>query len=481
MSAPRRALGRDVAVYGLSTVLVQITAVVTTPVYTRVLGPAGYGVLEILTVAVSFVITALFEAVGVASVRLYFDEPEERRSSLLSTGFLSAVGSTLAVAAVAVLAAHPLARLVLGTSSGATALTAAAVYLPLAVAHRFSSEALRVQRLPWSYLSSSLVAAVVGGGTGIALVVGGDAGPEGVYYGFTAGAAAALLCNLHMAGRAIGIRFVPDQLRRLLRFGGPLVAAALAGWSLVLVDRVILVQFEPLRELGYYGLANRLANVLLIATYAFASAWSPYILDLHKEDPQGERQVRADVLRHFVAGMATVAVFVALFSREAVTLLAGERFVPAASVVPTLALGYLLFSTLNVTQVPFLIEHRTGQMAWLSVAAAIVNIVACLALIPIWGIQGAAIATVLGFGFQAAAYYWGGQRLRPAPNDCRRLAAILALSLPFLAAGRLDLDPTGIDAAFKSVLAMAFVSLLLAFRLVDLPRLRSELKAVFAR
>jgi O-antigen/teichoic acid export membrane protein len=481
MSPARGALGRDVAVYGLASALVQVVAVVTTPVYARVLGPAGYGVLEVLLVAASFVITALLEAVGVAAVRLYFGETEERRSSLLSTGFVSVVTATAVAALVAVAAAGALSEWLLGGEGAETAIVAAALYLPLAVAHRFSAEVLRIQRRPWGYLVSSVTAAVVGGATGIVLVAGFDRGPEGVYYGFAAGAGAALVCNLVMAGRALAPRFVPDQLRQLLRFGGPLVAAALAGWSLVLVDRVILVQFEPLREVGYYGLANRLANVLLIAVYAFAAAWSPYILGLHHDDPAAERRVRADVLRHFLAGMAVLAVVVGLFSREVVALFAGDDFEPAAAVVPTLCLGFLLFSTVNVTQVPFLVEHRTGHMARLAVLAAAVNVGACFVLIPPWGIHGAAAATVAGFGVQAVAYLWAGQRLLPAPYDLGRLVAIVVLALPFLVAGRMDVESSAVEVALKTVLALSFAGLLVATKLVDLPRLRGELEAMFTR
>jgi O-antigen/teichoic acid export membrane protein len=320
----------------------------------------------------------------------------------------------------------------------------------------------------------------VGGATAVALVVVADEGVRGVYYGLTAGAAAALVTNLVLARRALALRFSAEQLRRLVAFGGPLVLSALGGWSLVLVDRVILAQFVSLPEVGFYGLANRLAGVLLIATYAFGTAWAPYILGLHAEDPRAEARIRADVLRHWLAGTAVMAVLVAAVSREAVEIIAGAEFVPAAEVIPVLALAYLLFATLTVTQTPFLIEHRTGEMARLSIVAAVVNIGACFVLIPPWGIHGAAIATVAGFGFQAAAYYRRSQQRLPAPYDGRRMATAIGMALPFLAVGWIDVDPVVLGVVLKVAAAAAFAVLLVVLRIVDLGRLRAELKMVFS-
>lgn len=481
MTAHRRTLGRDVAVYGLATVLVQIVAFATTPVYTRILGPSVYGVLELLTVIVSFVITALFDGVGVASVRLYVTEPPQERPSLLATGLFGTVGATLVGAALAAALADPLARLVFGTSAASTALVAAAIYLPIAVAARFCVEILRMERRPWPLLVASVVTAIVGGVVAIGLVAAADQGAEGVYYGMAVGAVAGLVAALIAVHGSVALRFSTHHLRRLFALGGPLAISALAGWSLVLVDRLILVHFVSLRQIGFYGLANRLAGVLLIATYAFGTAWTPYILGLYAEDADAEAPVRADVLRHFLAAMAVIAVGVALFSREAVRVIAGARYLPAAATMPTLALATLFFSTLVIVQVPFLVEQRTPQMARLSLAAALVNIAACFALIPVWGIQGAAVATVGGFGVQAALYYRQAQALRSAPYDDRRLAAILVLALPFIAGGYWQNDLSVAAIALKGLLLLVFAALLVVLRLVDVARLRGEVKMVWSR
>ncbi|MBV9411684.1 MAG: polysaccharide biosynthesis protein [Acidimicrobiia bacterium] len=477
MTGARRGLGRDVAVYGLSTVLIQIVAFATTPVYTRLLGPSSYGVLELLGVTVSFVMTAIFDGVGLAAVRFYATEPEEERVALLSTGFFAVLAGTAVGVAAAIAFAPFIARDVFGAKGASEAVVAAAIYLIVGVAARYSLEILRVQRRPWPYLLSSLLTAGVGGAIAIVFVAV-NRGVEGVYYGLAAGAFVGLLCNLIASGHALGFRFSGRQLRRLVVFGGPVTIAALSGWSLVFVDRLILVHFVSLRQIGFYGLANRLAGILFVATYAFGTAWTPYIFEVHAADPAVEPKVRADVLERLIVAITILGVAVGLFAREAVQIIAGKAFLPAADVMPTLALGIVLFSTLTVVQVPFLIAHRTAQMARLSLSAAALNVAACFALIPPYGIQGAAVATAIGFGVQAIAYYHQAQRRLPAPYNLRRLSAIIGLALPFLAAGWIRFHPLILAIAIDSVLLCVYAGLLVVFRLVDVRRLAHELKLV---
>ena len=98
-----------------------------------------------------------------------------------------------------------------------------------------------------------------------------------------------------------------------------------------------------------------------------------------------------------------------------------------------------------------------------------------------WGIQGAAVATVAGFGVQAALYYRQAQALRRAPYDLRRLAAIIVVALPFMAVGWWNNDLSLGAIAVKGVLLLLDMGLLVLLRLVDVARLKGEVKMVWTR
>ncbi len=95
--------------------------------------------------------------------------------------------------------------------------------------------------------------------------------------------------------------------------------------------------------------------------------------------------------------------------------MAGEPFQAAASVVPPLVLAMLFHATTPVTTSVLIVARRTGGLALGALGAVAVNVVACLVLVPLWGITGAAWATVLGFAYRA--------------EDCRRRAARVGVTV----------------------------------------------------
>ncbi len=89
-------------------------------------------------------------------------------------------------------------------------------------------------------------------------------------------------------------------------------------------------------------------------------------------------------------------------------------------------------------------------------AAALVNIVLNLALIPSYGMIGAAVATVAAYATMAIGMAWWSQRIYPVPYQWRRVAtaALAAVASP-RAGAWLD---GGLVAAFALTLAYPFAA-----------------------
>jgi O-antigen/teichoic acid export membrane protein len=105
--------------------------------------------------------------------------------------------------------------------------------------------------------------------------------------------------------------------------------------------------------------------------------------------------------------------------------------------------------------------HRTGRLATLSVLAAVVNVAAALALVPPFGIVGAAGATLIGYLVLTMFYLWASQRLWAIHVEHRRLTVVAVLLglVGVVTTLRVD-DPVQL----RAVVPVAFIafSLLLA-------------------
>jgi O-antigen/teichoic acid export membrane protein len=97
------------------------------------------------------------------------------------------------------------------------------------------------------------------------------------------------------------------------------------------------------------------------------------------------------------------------------------------------------------------VRRRTGVKLGVSAASAAVMLSLYAFLIPGGGAMGAALATLLGFAFLAAATYAATQRVFPVRYEYGRLAALLGLAGATWAAGRL-MPPGWVGVAGKAAL-----------------------------
>jgi O-antigen/teichoic acid export membrane protein len=76
----------------------------------------------------------------------------------------------------------------------------------------------------------------------------------------------------------------------------------------------------------------------------------------------------------------------------------------------------------------------------LTVLAAGINIGLNFALIPPFGIVGAAVATAVGYGFLAIAYYLLSQHVYPTPYEPKKALLIVGAASAFGALGAVPLE-----------------------------------------
>ncbi|MBD0329905.1 MAG: oligosaccharide flippase family protein [Thermoleophilia bacterium] len=462
-------LAKHTVVYGLSGVLLQAVGVVTLPVFARAFTQAEYGMLELAVVLSSVTVTLVDLGFASAAQRSYYDYPEadaEGRRRVLFTA-IAATSVIALVAAGALLAARGLVDRLLFDGRGAETLIAAvALSVPLVNIATLTREAMRLRFRRWSYLVASVLAAVVSGAVAVVLVVALDVGVEAIFVGVIAGNALGVVYGLAVVHRDVGARVSRVELRRMLAYGLPLVPAALAMWALALIDRVMLGQLADLAEVGQYAVASRVSSLLMLLVTAFALAFGPYIFSLYAEDKETEKAVRAKALTYFTVGLLVGAVWLTLFAREALAVVA-PGFQRAYQAVGPLALGVVAFGVSSVVMAGISFARRTAVLPLIAGAAAAVNIGLNLALIPPFGMVGAALAAAAGYAVLALLQHRIAQRLYPTEYETSKLARAFVLALACGAVGLLRIEPVVLALAVKTGAFAAFVLAIRLARVVD--------------
>jgi len=195
-----------------------------------------------------------------------------------------------------------------------------------------------------------------------------------------------------------------------LRYGLPSAAAGIATWGLAFADRYILAGLKDAGAVGVYSLGNIVGDkAIMIPAMAFSTAAGPVLITAFERHGRGEveRLMRAYTRILLLIGVPTILLLAAI-SGTLIPLIAPRNdYGSASKIVAIVALGSLIYGLALIGYTGMLVSKQTVPMLYAAGIGLVVNIAANFALVPSFGIVGAAIATPLGMGaFALATQHW---------------------------------------------------------------------------
>jgi O-antigen/teichoic acid export membrane protein len=445
-----RRLGRHSAIYGIGGLVSRIIAVLLLPLYTRYLTPSDYGQIETLLALTTVMGLVLRAGITSAFFRFYFDvEDDDGRLRVLRTSFWFTMGGGTLGLVLLLLFASPVATLLFGDADAANLVRAAGVALWATVNYEQMTSLFRVEERSVAFVCASLANVFLTIAITLLLVVSLEKGAIGVIVGNFSGTLIVYLALLGYRREQHGLQFDRRLLREMNRFGVPLVPTALFLWVTNFSDRFFLVKLADVAEAGLYSVGVRVASAMVLLLTAFRMAWPAFAYSI--KDEREARRTYAYVLTYLTVVTAWVALALTLLSPWLVDLLAAPRFADSASVVGPLAFATVSYAAYIVIAIGVGRARRT-QFNWVVTgAAALVNVALNLALIPPYGMIGAALATVAAYTTMAVGMAWWSQRIYPVPYQWRRVATAALAAVALAVIGK-ELD-AGLAAVVVLVLA----------------------------
>lgn len=451
-------LARHSAIYGFGSLVSRFIAVLLLPIYTRYLSPADYGLIETL-IALSAILTVLLAA-GVKSAffRFYFDGvDEEGKRRVIRTSFWFTMVMGTAGLLVGLVLASQISDLLFGTSEHADLVRAAFVGLWAHVNYEQMTSLFRVEQRSVAYLIATLVNLVLTVGATLLLVVVWDKGPIGVIVGTFTGTLLVYAGLLAYRREQLGLELDRPLLREMNRFGMPLVPSALFLWALNFSDRFFLVKLAGPREVGLYSIGVRVASAIILLLAAFRTAWPAFAYSI--EDDKEAARTYSFVLTYLVAVTSWMALALGVLAPWLVQLLTTEEFYGAERVVAPLAFAAAAFGAYIVVVIGIGRARQTRSNWWITGVAAGLNVALNLALIPEYGMMGAAVATIAAYALLFLGMAWKAQRVFPVPYQWRRVATAFGAALALTVVGRALDVPLGVAIGLVAVYPLVLLPL----------------------
>jgi O-antigen/teichoic acid export membrane protein len=463
--------GRDVAVYGGADLLFKLLQFAAIPLYSHRLSVAEFGLLALITVSAALAGILVNLGVSYSVQRFYFDAEidEARRPVLVTTGLVQLLVSGSVMLALLGLVlhgdqAHLASEYQLPWSFVAVGLL---TVLPDQVA-QYSLDTSRLQFAPWRFCAIAMVKNLLGLAIGLWLLLGRDMGVLGLLIGNFVAALLAAPLGLWLIRRDLTLRIDRAYSAMMLRFGSPFIFTAAAYWIFASMDRWLLAELSDAVQVGLFSIAFKFASVLTLVIAAFHQAWVPIAMRMARDEPR-YRALFAAIFDAWFCVLALMALALGLFADEIMMLLTPEDYWPAATILAIGAAAVAVSGTTQITNLGLMLEKRTGLIALGAWLAAGTNVALNLLLIPRFGANGSAAATLVSYCLLTGFFLIGSQRVHPLPLNHTRLGFGLlvvlgALAAPLVPDGAL-LDP--VQTAIK--LAILFAVLIAAFLLGVVP------------
>ncbi|MFO7447259.1 MAG: flippase [Ignavibacteriaceae bacterium] len=192
-------------------------------------------------------------------------------------------------------------------------------------------------------------------------------------------------------------KFNKDLARILLKDSWPLILSGVVIAVYMKIGQVIIKNMMTNEDVGYYSAAVRLCEAWYFIPIAIANSLFPAIVNA-KTTSEELYNSRLQKFYDLLAWIAiAIAIPVTIFSELIVKILFGSEYLPAAPVLTIyIWAGVAVF--LGVASSQYLItENYTKISFYRTFIGMLVNVILNILLIPVWGITGSAVATLVSY------------------------------------------------------------------------------------
>ena len=426
-------LAKDTALYGLSTILGRFLNFILVPFYTNIFPPSDYGIITNL-----YSYMAIFNIVfiyGMDSSYLKFAALSEYKGDkkVFSTTFISVAVTTVLFSLFLMLFKDSAAEFVGSSEHYSSLITYSVIILGLDALSVLPFLHLRLENRIKKFSVLKIGNILINISLNIILIIGLKQGIEAVLISNAVASLVTLLFLLPEIKSNLVFRKDTALLRRIVTFGLPYLPGGMAAMLLQVINRPIIQLLAGLSVLGVFQASYRLGVFMMLFVMMFQYAWQPFFLQ-NAEEPDSDK-LFAKIFTYFTITGTTILVSLSLFVDDLARLqvmgrsFIGQQYWGGLDIVPIILLAYLFYGFYVNFSAGIYIKEKSTVVPLIMFIGAVVNVASNFTLIPILGMTGAALSTLLSYMVIAVGFFVATRRIFTVPYEYGRLARILAVLL----------------------------------------------------
>ena len=384
-------------VYGLGSIISKIIPLIMVPIVTRLMPSSDYyGISDLSNTVVSFGSALAVMGMYDAMYRMFFEKDDESyKKKICSTALCFTLITSLVIFLVMLLTKNLIAQCFFGDRQYAYVVYLSAMATLVGATNSIISAPTRMQNKRKIFLVTNTISPLLSYSISIPMLLAG-------HY-VIALPVAAVISGVTMEV-AFGIMnrewFDPRQfdftlLKELLAIAIPLLPNFLIYWVFNSCDKVMVTNMIGIGAAGIYSVGSKLGHASQLIYTAFAGGWQYFAFSTMKDNDQVEST--SNIFEYLGVLSFSCTAFVFALAQSIYQILFTGDYVSGYIISPYLFLAPLLQMLFQVACNQFLVVKRTWPNMLILSGGAIANIAINYYLIPVLGIEGAAIATLAGY------------------------------------------------------------------------------------
>ncbi len=425
-----KALAKDTAIYGLSSIVGRFLNYLLVPLYTYKIaaGSGGYGIVTNLYAYSALLLCLL--TFGMETTFFRFSGRSEENPRMVYSTALRMVSAVALAFLVAVLAFLDPVSAAMGYAAHPEYIACFAVITSLDAIQAIMFSRLRQSRRPLKFMALKMTFIILNIALNlfIFLLMPSIPSLQDIYHRFDDGVGLIFFANL-LCTFIVGLLFIPEfknitygfdsgLARRMLKYSFPLLLLSLVGILNQVADKILFPYLLPGHDgqvqLGIYGACVKLAMIMALLTQSFRYAYEPIVFNGRSKEDKTDSLV--DGTKYFIifSVFAWLAVMIYL---PVLRHFIQPGYWEGLKVVPIVMCAEIFMGVYFNLSFWYKLTDRTWWGAIMSAIGAVVMLAINIIFVPKAGYIACAWGGFAGYGVAMLLSFFIGRKFYPVPYD----------------------------------------------------------------
>lgn len=200
-----------------------------------------------------------------------------------------------------------------------------------------------------------------------------------------------------------------NSIKDLIKLSIPFAITQVANYGFQTIDRLFLMRYFGLYEVGLFGLSYRLAQIPNFIMQVIIRGFQPIIFNNY-ETEEG-RRLGLQIVHLLFISLIPITISILFFGNYLLTLFGGTKYIAALPILSFIIMSVLIGSVNLVSGIGFFIKRKSSYISVITISSLLLIVVLSFVLMPFFQFKAIAIATYLSTIISTILYLYISERL----------------------------------------------------------------------